>query len=119
MDSVELQTQIPGPTWKRVFLGIWAIAYGVTLFFGLLQTLLMSDLWWLLAPMIVVPPATYLGIRAVCRAHLHGKIAATVVMMIVATAHLVLPVRQLLLGGDAAIDAVIAAVVAALLFLAL
>ena len=110
---------LPGPRWKRMILEIWALSYAVTLFFGILQYALMWDAWWAIAPMVLVPPILFLAMRAFARAHLRGRVVASVALALIAAVHLLVPIFQLVGVSSPSVDSVIAAVVAAALFLAL
>ena len=107
------------PRWKRVILEMWIISLVTSLFIGLLQAFLMSDIWWMVLVTIGLPPAAYMGLRAFKRAYLRGGIITTIVMTVVGLAHLILPVRMILSGAPPTVDAVILGLVAGALFLTL
>jgi hypothetical protein len=105
------------PRWKRIICEFWAICYAAALFFALLQMLLMSDSWWFAIPLLAAPPAVYLGLRAVFRAHMRGRLAPRIIMLLIAAAHLILPLRQLFGSVEPNVDSVILAAFAFLILL--
>ncbi len=103
---------------RRIILDVWSILISLGLLFVGLQAYLMSDVRLLLIPTVVLPVATFLGLRAFTNAVRRDRIVARVTLLVIAAAHL-LPSIHMLAGGFApTVDGVITAIVAFLLVIA-
>jgi hypothetical protein len=98
---------------------VWAILLSTALFLGVLQALLMSDIWWIAGLMIVLPVGLYLFLHWFIRAVLSGRAAAVIALLAVALAHLILPLRQVIGSRPPGVDGMLSALAAAILFLTL
>ena len=104
------------PLWKHVILEAWTVSYALSFFFIALQAFLMADQWFLIIVMILLPVAIYFGLRALCRAHLRRGLVSGVFLAIIAAAHLLPALFQLLGSGAPNIDVVISGIVGIALF---
>lgn len=102
--------------WRRAVLETWAVSLCLALFLGLLQALLMSDVWWIAPITGVAPVGLYLVLRRYVRAVAAGRFAAVLSMNLVAAAHLLLPIRQLTGSRPPGLDGALTALAAVALF---